>query len=150
MRVVIQKVREASVSIDRRLHSEIKAGLMILLGIEIGDDKEDVQWLTKKIAQLRIFNDKQDKMNLSVNDIKGECLVISQFTLLASTKKGNRPSYIRSEKPIRSEKLYEYFIQKLQERIDTRIQTGIFGADMKVKLLNDGPVTIIIDSRIRE
>ncbi len=147
MRVVIQRVSEASVKIDNQIHGQIAQGLMILLGIETEDNQEDIDWLIKKILNLRIFDDKDGIMNLSLKDIDGEILLISQFTLHASTKKGNRPSYIKAAKPEISIPLYEKFIEQIEVALGKKISTGIFGADMKVALINDGPVTIIMDSK---
>lgn len=149
MITVIQRVSEASVSIDQKLKSKIKKGLLILLGIGHEDNQEDIDWLVSKISNLRIFSDIDDKMNLSIQDINGEVLVVSQFTLLASTKKGNRPSFTNAASPDLAIPLYEQFVSKLSESLNKEIQTGIFGADMKVSLENDGPVTIIIDSKNR-
>lgn len=149
MRVVIQRVSEASVTIDSQITGQISKGFMILVGICPEDNLEDIKWLTQKIANLRVFGDEDGKMNLSITDIKGEILLISQFTLFASTKKGNRPSFIQSAKPEIAIPLYEQFINSLKE-IGIPIQTGTFGADMKVSLTNDGPVTIIIDSKNKE
>ena len=150
MRAVIQRVSKASVTIDGNIKSQIKTGLLVLLGIEENDTEKDIEWLVKKIIQLRIFSDADDKMNLSVQDINGDILVISQFTLFASTKKGNRPSFLRSAKPDIAIPLYEQFIGETEKQFGKKIFTGEFGADMKVELLNDGPVTIIIDSRNME
>lgn len=150
MRAVIQRVKHANVTIDGKIKSSIRNGLLILLGIEETDSDEDIKWLSAKISNLRIFNDEQGLMNLSVKEINGEALVVSQFTLHASTKKGNRPSYIRSAKPYIAIPLYEKFIQQIEFDLGKQIQTGIFGADMKVELLNDGPVTIIIDTKNKE
>lgn len=147
MIAVLQRVSEASVTIDRQIKGEIAQGLMILLGIEEADTEEDIQWLTKKISNLRIFNDENEVMNKSIIDIDGEVLLISQFTLHASTKKGNRPSYIKAAKPDIAIPLYEQFIQVLEENVGKPVATGEFGADMKVSLVNDGPVTIIIDTK---
>ena len=149
MRVIIQRVSEASVSIDSQVNAKIKQGLMILVGISSEDNHEDIDWLTQKIINLRIFNDENGKMNLSLLDAKGEILLISQFTLFASTKKGNRPSFIQSAKPEIAVPLYEQFIISLKDR-GISIQTGTFGADMKVSLTNNGPVTISIDSKNKE
>ena len=149
MRVVIQRVSEASVSIDSQVTGKISNGYMILVGICPEDNQEDIQWLTQKIVNLRVFGDEDGKMNLSIIDIKGEILLISQFTLFASTKKGNRPSFIQSAKPEIAIPLYEQFINTLKET-GIPVQTGTFGADMKVSLTNDGPVTIIIDSKNKE
>ena len=150
MRVVMQRVSEASVSIKGKVKSRIQGGLLLLLGIESEDGQEDIQWLCKKITNLRIFNDEAGIMNLSVKETEGEILVISQFTLHASTKKGNRPSYIKAAKPEFAIPLYESFVAELEKVSGIKVRTGEFGADMKVKLLNDGPVTIIIDSKIKE
>lgn len=150
MRVLIQRVSEATVRIEGEIHGEIGQGLLILLGIEHADEMEDADWLVSKICGLRIFQDAEGKMNLSAADCKGRFLVISQFTLHASTKKGNRPSYIRAARPEQAIPLYEYFLKRLEEESDTKVARGIFGADMKVALINDGPVTIWIDSKARE
>ncbi|MBP6459789.1 MAG: D-tyrosyl-tRNA(Tyr) deacylase [Crocinitomicaceae bacterium] len=149
MRVVIQRVTEAAVSINEEISGKINKGLLILVGIGQDDHTEDIQWLTQKITNLRIFSDYDGKMNLSILDIKGEILLVSQFTLYASTKKGNRPSFIQSAPPTIAIPLYEQFIQSLKET-GIAIQTGQFGADMKISLTNDGPVTIIIDSKNKE
>jgi D-tyrosyl-tRNA(Tyr) deacylase len=150
MRVVIQRVTSASVSIDTKIHNAIGKGLLVLVGFEESDLSEDIQWISKKIVDLRIFSDNEGKMNLSVKEIQGELLVVSQFTLFASTKKGNRPSFIRSAKPEIAIPLYETFLAELALLHSTPIKTGIFGADMQVSLVNDGPVTILIDSKNRE
>ena len=150
MRVVIQRVSEASVRIGEQVTGKIGGGLLILLGIEESDGREDVEWLVKKILQLRIFSDSQGIMNLSVQDVAGGLLVVSQFTLHASTKKGNRPSYIRAARPETAVPLYELFIEQLAAGSGTSVQTGKFGAMMQVSLINDGPVTILIDSKDRE
>ena len=150
MKAIIQRVKKATVSIEEKTHSSIQHGLLILLGIEESDTQEDITWLSKKIAQLRIFSDENDLMNLSVIDVKGEILVVSQFTLFASTKKGNRPSFIRSAKPDIAIPLYESFISSIQKLIPAPIQTGVFGEDMQIELINDGPVTIIIDTKNKE
>lgn len=150
MKVVIQRVLQASVTIDKAVHSAIHTGLMILLGIEDQDNDEDVRWLSQKITQLRIFNDAEGLMNLSVKDVDGDVLLVSQFTLHASTKKGNRPSYIKASKPPVAVPLYEQMIGQLQQDLGKTIQTGVFGADMQVQLVNDGPVTIIIDTKNKE
>ncbi|MBK0402012.1 D-tyrosyl-tRNA(Tyr) deacylase [Adhaeribacter sp. BT258] len=150
MRVVIQRVSEASVKIDGQIKGAIGQGLLILAGLTASDTTEDLIWTSKKLVQLRIFSDADDKMNLSVLDVKGELLLISQFTLFANTKKGNRPSYINAAPPAIAIPLYEQFITQLQTDLGKPIQTGEFGADMKVSLVNDGPVTIIIDSQNRE
>lgn len=150
MRVLIQRVSEASVTIDGSVKSAIGPGLLVLLGIENEDESEDINWLCKKIVQLRIFGDEEGKMNRSVQDINGDILVISQFTLHASTKKGNRPSYIKAARPEVAIPLYENFLDQLSIALGKPVGSGTFGADMKVRLLNDGPVTIWIDSRNRE
>ncbi|MBE51277.1 MAG: D-tyrosyl-tRNA(Tyr) deacylase [Flavobacteriales bacterium] len=149
MRVIVQRVSEASIQINREIYSSIKEGLLILLGVESSDNCNDVLWLTKKISSLRIFSDKNGKMNKSINDIDGEILVVSQFTLHAKTKKGNRPSYIKAAKPKEAIPLYERFIQELSLLNKNEVRSGKFGADMKVQLINDGPVTIIMDSKFR-
>ena len=149
MRVVIQRVSEASVTIDNKQHATIEQGLLILLGITHEDTQEDIDWLVGKIIGMRIFSDQEDKMNLSIQDIDGELLVISQFTLFANTKKGNRPSYIDAARPEVAVPLYEAFLNTLSRKRNKEIKSGVFGADMKVALVNDGPVTIIIDSKNR-
>lgn len=150
MRVVIQRVSRASVTVDEKITGAIKNGLLVLLGIEDADNDEDITWLSNKIVNLRIFNDEQGVMNKSVLDIGGDILLVSQFTLHAATKKGNRPSYIKASKPDIAIPLYEKMISQLGNDIGKKIETGIFGADMKVELLNDGPVTIIIDTKNKE
>ncbi|MDB5207032.1 MAG: D-tyrosyl-tRNA(Tyr) deacylase [Flavisolibacter sp.] len=150
MRVVIQRVSKASVSVDSNITGIINTGLLVLLGIEDADDDEDLQWLCNKITNLRIFNDDDGVMNKSVMDVGGDILLVSQFTLHASTKKGNRPSYIKASKPHTAIPMYEKMIKQLEKASGRKIQTGVFGADMKVELLNDGPVTIIIDTKYRE
>jgi len=150
MKVIIQRVTQASVTIDGNIKSSIDLGLLILLGIEDADTNEDIEWLSSKIVNLRIFNDENDTMNLSLKDVNRDIILVSQFTLHASTKKGNRPSYIKAAKPDIAIPLYEKMIIQLQNDLGKQIQTGEFGADMKVSLLNDGPVTIIIDSKNRE
>ncbi len=147
MRVVIQRVSEAAVKIDGNIVGEISKGLLVLLGIAQEDTEQDALYLIQKLINLRIFSDADGKMNLSVQDCGGELLVVSQFTLYADTKKGNRPSYIRAARPEQAIPLYEFFLQELQKQFQGPIQTGKFGADMKVSLINDGPVTIIMDSR---
>jgi D-tyrosyl-tRNA(Tyr) deacylase len=149
MRVVLQRVTSASVKIEDKYVAKIDKGLLVLLGIATDDTQEDINWLVKKIVSLRIFSDSNQKMNLSVNDINGEIIVVSQFTLFASTKKGNRPSYTKSARPEIAIPLYHNFIETLQNNFSKEIQTGEFGADMKVNLINDGPVTIIVDSKNR-
>lgn len=150
MRVIIQRVSSASVRVDDKVTGKIEKGLLIFVGFEEDDEANDIDWLTSKIINLRIFRDDQDKMNLALKEVKGELLVVSQFTLHASTKKGNRPSFIRAANPDKALKLYEEFKRKLAEESGTKIQSGIFAADMKVELVNDGPVTIWMDSKNRE
>lgn len=147
MIAVIQRVLESSVKIDGKIKDEIGTGLLVLLGIEEADGEEDIQWLTRKIANMRIFEDEGGVMNKSLLDMGGELLLISQFTLHASTKKGNRPSYIKAAKPDRAVPLYEKFINTMEQEIGKPVATGEFGADMKVSLVNDGPVTIIVDTK---
>lgn len=146
MRIVVQRVSEASVRIDEKIVGSISYGLMVLVGIETNDVQSDVDYLIQKLVNLRIFNDEEGKMNLSIQDVGGDLLVVSQFTLHAFTKKGNRPSYIRAARPEQAIPLYTYFIEQAQKELKSKIQTGEFGADMKVSLVNDGPVTIILDS----
>ena len=146
MRIVVQRVSEASVRIDEKIVGSISQGLMVLLGVETTDIQSDADYLVQKLLNLRIFSDEEGKMNFSIQDVGGELLVVSQFTLHASTKKGNRPSYIRAARPEQAIPLYTYFIEQAQKEIKSKIQTGEFGADMKVSLVNDGPVTILIDS----
>lgn len=149
MKVVIQRVSKASVTVEDKLISAIQKGLLILVGIEDADSIEDIKWLTNKIANLRIFNDENEVMNKSLKEVNGEVIVVSQFTLQASTKKGNRPSYIKAAKPDIAIPLYEKFIQNFETALDKKVGTGKFGADMRVALVNDGPVTILIDSKNR-
>jgi D-aminoacyl-tRNA deacylase len=150
MRLVIQRVSRASVTIGNKVFSSIANGLMVLTGIEEEDSSEDIDWLVQKTANMRIFSDQDGKMNLSVKEVSGELLVVSQFTLHASAKKGNRPSFIKAARPEKAIPLYEEFIKKLDHEMGRACKTGSFGADMKVELVNDGPVTIIIDSKNRE
>jgi len=150
MRAVIQRVSKASVTIDNKVFSKIDKGLLILLGVGTDDNEEDIQWLAKKIANMRLFPNEKGNLDLSVVDLNAEILVISQFTLFASTKKGNRPSFLNSAKPEVAEPLYEKFVSELQKLIDKPLKTGVFGADMKVDLLNDGPVTICMDTKNKE
>lgn len=150
MRIVIQRVSEASVTISKEKVAEIDNGLLILIGIEDSDTNEDINWLVGKISNLRIFPDENEVMNLSVKDVNGEIIVVSQFTLHASTKKGNRPSYIKAAKPDFAIPMYEKFVSQLENELGKKIQTGQFGADMKVALVNDGPVTIIIDTKNKD
>ena len=150
MRAVIQRVSKASVTIDDKIYSQIENGLLVLVGIEDADTEEDIEWLSGKIVNLRIFNDDNGVMNVSVKDISGDILVVSQFTLHASTKKGNRPSYIKASKPEFAIPMYEKLVKQLTSDLGKKIYTGVFAADMKVELLNDGPVTIVIDSKNKE
>ncbi len=150
MKIVIQRVTSASVTINNNVVASIKQGLLVLIGIQDNDNQDDIDWLTQKIVNLRIFNDVNNIMNLSVKDVNGDIIAVSQFTLHASTKKGNRPSYIKASKPEIAIPIYEKFIEKLSLDFGKNIQTGQFGADMKVALLNDGPVTIVMDSKNRE
>jgi D-tyrosyl-tRNA(Tyr) deacylase len=147
MRIIIQRVNQASVTINQKLHASIQQGLLLLVGFEEEDTETDIEWGVAKIAQMRIFNDSEEKMNLSVKDINGELLAVSQFTLFADTKKGNRPSFIKAAPPAIAIPLYETFKQKMSDFLGNPIKSGIFGADMKVSLLNDGPVTILLDSK---
>ncbi|MBT5615398.1 MAG: D-tyrosyl-tRNA(Tyr) deacylase [Flavobacteriales bacterium] len=150
MRAVIQRVSEASVIIENEIISRIEIGLVILLGIEIDDNTEDVKWLANKTSQLRIFSDIEGKMNNSITDVNGAVIVVSQFTLHAKTKKGNRPSYIKASRPEQAIPLYELFKEELSQLIGKKVQSGVFGANMQVSLINDGPVTIIIDTKNKE
>jgi D-tyrosyl-tRNA(Tyr) deacylase len=150
MKIVLQRVSSASVTIENKIVADIQKGLLILVGIEDADTKEDIDWLVGKITKIRIFDDENRVMNLSIQDIDGDVIVVSQFTLHASTKKGNRPSYIKAAKPDIAIPLYENFVQQLEKELGKKIQTGVFGADMQVSLINDGPVTIIIDSKNKE
>ena len=147
MKAVLQRVSKASVEINSNIVANINFGLLILIGIEDDDSQEDINWLSQKIINLRIFGDENEVMNLSVKDIQGDIIIVSQFTLHASTKKGNRPSYIKASKPEIAVPLYEKFVQQMELELGKKIQTGKFGADMKVALVNDGPVTLIIDSK---
>lgn len=150
MKVVVQRVTQASVTINQSVSGKINTGLLILLGIEHDDNETDIEWLCGKIARLRVFGDENGAMNLSLIDIKGDALIVSQFTLHASTKKGNRPSFIKAAKPDVAIPLYQTFIKQLEQELNKKVETGEFGADMKVSLVNDGPVTIIIDSKNKE
>lgn len=150
MKAVIQRVSQSSVTIDAKIVAEIQKGLLVLVGIEDSDCQEDISWLTSKIVNLRIFADENEVMNLSLKDIDGEMIVVSQFTLHAATKKGNRSSYIKASKPEIAIPLYESFVKQMEIELGKKIQTGEFGADMKVALINDGPVTIIIDTKNKE
>jgi D-tyrosyl-tRNA(Tyr) deacylase len=147
MRVIIQRVSEASVKIDGEIKNAIQIGFLVLLGIEIDDTTDDADYLIQKLINLRVFSDQDGKMNLSLTDVKGDLLIVSQFTLHAVTKKGNRPSYIKAARPEQSIPLYEYFLNKTKSQFSGKVFSGEFGADMKVALVNDGPVTIIIDSK---
>lgn len=150
MRAIIQRVSEASVTIEKKMHCAISKGFLLLIGIEETDSQLDIDWLIKKIIGMRIFGDEEGKMNLTITDVKGDLLVVSQFTLHASTKKGNRPSFIRSAKPEIAIPLYELFISQLNKVTSSEVKTGVFGSDMKVQLINDGPVTILLDSKNKE
>ena len=150
MRIIIQRVTQASVTIDKRKHAQINKGFLVLIGIEEKDTELDADYLVQKTIGLRVFNDSDCKMNLSLNDVQGEVLIISQFTLHAKTRKGNRPSFITAAKPEYAVPLYNYFSKQLNKQLDSEVRNGVFGADMKVTLLNDGPVTIIIDSKNKE
>ena len=150
MKAVIQRVSQSSVTINNEIVAQIQQGLLVLVGIEDADNQDDINWLTSKIANLRIFEDENEVMNLSLKDIDGEMIVVSQFTLHALTKKGNRPSYIKASKPEIAIPLYESFVQQMEKELGKKVQTGQFGADMKVSLVNDGPVTIIIDTKNKE
>ena len=150
MKAVIQRVSESSVTINSEIVAQIQQGLLVLVGIEDSDNQEDINWLTSKIANLRIFADENEVMNMSLKDIDGEMIVVSQFTLHALTKKGNRPSYIKASKPEIAIPLYESFVQQMEKELGKKVQTGQFGADMKVSLVNEGPVTIIIDTKNKE
>ncbi len=148
MKIVVQRVKEANVKVDNEIVGKISVGLMLLIGVDEDDDTNDADWLIKKIIDLRIFSDQEGKMNLSVKDISGEILCISQFTLISDYKKGNRPSYIKAAKPEKAIPLFEYFKQEIKKS-GLKIESGIFGADMKVSLLNDGPVTLVFDSKTK-
>lgn len=150
MRAVIQKVTRAVLRIDDRIYSETGEGLMVLLGIEDSDTEEDIEWLSGKIRRLRIFDDQNGVMNLSVEDVNGELMIVSQFTLHASTKNGNRPSYLRAAKPEFSEPVYKKFVSSMQKGFPKEVKTGVFGADMQIELVNNGPTTIIIDTKNKE
>ncbi len=150
MRLVIQRVIRASVTIENKEYSSIKKGLLVLIGIEEADNEEDISWLSSKLCNMRIFSDEEGKMNLDIKQINGEVLLVSQFTLHASTKKGNRPSIIKAARPEKAIPLYEKFISEMNKLIAIPIRTGVFGADMLIELINDGPVTIILDSKNRE
>ena len=150
MKAVIQRVSKASVEVNNQCIAHVTTGLLVLVGIEDADNQEDINWLTSKIANLRIFSDANEVMNLSVKEIQGEIIVVSQFTLHASTKKGNRPSYIKASKPETAIPLYESFVKQMEVEVGKKVQTGQFGADMQVTLLNDGPVTLVIDTKNKE
>lgn len=150
MRTIVQRVREASVAVDAKCVAEIGQGMLLLVGFEDADTSDDLEWTAQKVANLRIFDDAEGVMNRSVKDVEGELLVVSQFTLYASVKKGNRPSYIRAAKPDVAVPLYESFRETMSQYLGKRVKTGIFGADMKVSLVNDGPVTIVIDTKHKE
>ena len=150
MRLVVQRVLKTHLKINNEVYSQIGPGLLVLLGIEEADSMEDIDWLASKISTLRIFGDEEGKLNLDVNQISGEVMVVSQFTLFASTKKGNRPSFIRSAKPEKANALYNFFIGECEKICPKPVKTGVFGADMKISLTNDGPVTIFVDSKNRE
>lgn len=150
MRVVLQRVKQASVSVENKVVGEIQHGLMILLGIEEADTNEDIEWLVGKIVQMRIFADENGQMNKSVVDVQGDLLVVSQFTLFAATKKGNRPSFIRAARPETAIPLYDSFLKSCENLLGKPVKKGIFGADMQVSLINDGPVTICVDSKLKE
>ena len=150
MKVVVQRVKSSSVQIDQKIKSEIEMGLLVFIGVCDDDTKSDVEWLVNKILNLRIFNDKQGVMNESLIDVNGEILIISQFTLMALTKKGNRPSYIRSASHKIAVPLYKHFVEMFKATINDNVKTGVFGADMEIKLVNDGPVTILIDTKNKE
>lgn len=150
MRAVIQRVSQAKVKVNSEIVGEIKKGLLVFLGIEENDNNEDVEWLSAKISNLRVFSDENDAMNLSVNDINGEILIVSQFTLHALTKKGNRPSFIKAAKPYKAMPIYEEFINEIELNINKPVQKGVFGAKMDIELINDGPVTILIDTKNKE
>lgn len=150
MKAVIQRVSHSSVSINNQIVAQIQSGLLVLIGVEDADYQEDINWLTSKIVNLRIFPDENEVMNLSLKDIDGEMIIVSQFTLHALTKKGNRPSYIKASKPEIAIPLYESFIKEMEVELGKKVQTGQFGADMKVSLVNDGPITIIIDTKNKE
>ena len=147
MRTVVQRVHQASVTVDNKIVGEIQVGFLILLGIGLEDTKEDIEYLASKISQLRVFADREGKMNLDIKSIDGNCLVISQFTLFAQTKKGNRPSFLESAPPEIANKMYDEFCNQLSIKIEKKVEKGIFGADMKVSLVNDGPVTILFDTK---
>lgn len=147
MKAVIQRVKKADVTVDNNIVGSIGVGLLVLVAVHVEDELEDLEWMVRKIAQLRIFSDKDQAMNLAINEVAGDILAISQFTLYASTKKGNRPSYLQSAKPDKAIPFYEQLVKKLDDSINGSVETGVFGADMKVSLINDGPVTITIDSK---
>jgi D-aminoacyl-tRNA deacylase len=150
MRAIIQRVKEASIFIKNSLHASMRDGLLVFIGIEDSDNRDDMEWLAGKIVRMRIFNDRNGAMNLPVTETEGEIMVVSQFTLHASTRKGNRPSYIRASKPEIAIPIYEEFVEQLEKEFNSAVKTGLFGADMKVSLVNDGPVTIFIDTKNKE
>lgn len=150
MRALLQRVKEAKVFIDETLYSSIHSGLLVFLGIEKGDKSEDIQWLSKKICQLRIFSDEQKHMNLSIQDISGEVLIVSQFTLFATTKKGNRPGFCQAAEPSEANELYQAFVMEIKKQLNKEIKTGLFAANMDIELINEGPVTIFIDTKNKE
>ena len=150
MRAVLQRVTSASVTADGQPAGAIGRGLLILLGVEVGDTREELAWLVRKVAGMRLFSDADGQMNLDLAAVDGRCLVVSQFTLLASSRKGNRPSYTRSARPEEAVPMYEAFVAALAEATGTAVETGVFGADMEVRLVNDGPVTVVVDTRLRE
>ena len=150
MRALIQRIKEASITINGSLHASVGNGILVFVGIEESDDRDDIEWLAGKIVRLRIFNDMEGIMNLPVTEIQGEIMVVSQFTLHASTRKGNRPSYIKAAKPDVAIPLYEAFVGQLEKEFNRNVKTGLFGADMKISLINDGPVTIFMDTRNKE
>src|SRR4030042_4502748 len=150
MRALIQRIKEASITINGSLYASVRNGILVFIGSEESDDREDIEWLAGKIVRLRIFNDKEGIMNLPITEIQGEIMVVSQFTLHASTRKGNRPSYIRAAKPEVAIPLYEAFVSQLEKEFNKNIKTGLFGADMKISLINDGPVTIFMDTKNKE
>lgn len=150
MRAVIQRVTKASVEVEGKIVGAIENGFMVLLGVTIEDGEEDAKWLATKLAQMRVFSDEEDKMNLDINQVGGRVLVVSQFTLYGATKKGNRPSFINAARPEQAEHLYQFFTSFLEECLGTSVECGVFGADMKVSLVNDGPVTLIMDTKNKE
>ena len=150
MRAVIQRVTKASVEVEGKIVGAIENGFMVLLGVTHEDGEEDAKWLATKLAQMRVFSDEEDKMNLDISQVGGRVLVVSQFTLYGATKKGNRPSFINAARPEQAERLYQFFTSFLEERLGTSVECGVFGADMKISLVNDGPVTLIMDTKNKE